>query len=97
MSTNKQSKLKAWMTQATPEWRKRMADLAGTTVGTLHQIVGGYRTDGEVSTTPATAARIEEATRKLQSITQLPVVRREDMCRSCRECDILKKARKDER
>jgi hypothetical protein len=92
------NKLKRWMQGATPAEQRRLARLAGTSLGTLQQIAGGYRTKGKLSTTPELARRIELAAFKLRpehlGTGAVVALRREDLCRACRHCDLAKKARR---
>lgn len=81
--------LKGWMQLATPHEKVRMAKLADTTVGTLQQIAGGYRTDGEAHTTPELARAIEEACRKFPS---LPQIKRTQLCPACAKCELARAA-----
>ena len=41
------NQLRLWMQAASQDEKAALADLANTTVGTLNQIAGGYRTGGE--------------------------------------------------
>lgn len=82
--------LSAWMRQATPARRERLARLARTTLGTLRQIAGSYRTKGKPSVTPKLAARIEHGVKRIGG----PEVRREELCPACASCEFAKRCRK---
>lgn len=81
--------LQQWMRGATAQEAQRLARLAKTTLGTLRQIAGGYRTDGKASTTPDLARRIEIASAEVGPRTVL----REELCSACAKCDLAKRAR----
>lgn len=85
------NKLKEWLSLATPAEREKLAKEAQTSVGTLRQIAGGYRTDGVVSATPESARRIEFASKKIKN-ANLPELRREDLCLACKNCEYPKKS-----
>jgi hypothetical protein len=76
-----------WMRKHTLNDKIVLAKNAGTTVGTLRQIAGGYRTDGKVSTTPELARRIEIASKG--------ELRRENLCVACGKCELAKIAREE--
>jgi hypothetical protein len=84
---------KKWMTSATLAERVRLASLAKTTLGTLTQVAGGYRTAGKPSTGPELARRIEIASVRLAR-EGLPELKREDLCAACRQCEYARLARK---
>lgn len=77
--------LKDWWTRATPEQKRKMADEVGTTVATLHQMAGAYRTKGQVSVSPLMAAKIERASGG--------AIKREQLCRACGQCELAEIAR----
>ena len=77
-----------WMSTATTRQKQRLARLAGTTVATLRQIAGGYRTNGKPKTGPVMARRIERAGREMW--LDFP---REHLAKACRDCDLLKRCR----
>ena len=84
---------KKWMAAATMAERVRLASLAKTTVGSLTQVAGGYRTAGKPSTGPELARRIEIASARLAR-DGLPVLKREDLCAACGKCEYVKQAKK---
>lgn len=85
--------LAAWWQEATAEEKKALAQLAETTVESLHQMAGAYRTDGELRITADVARRIEAATKKLQR-RGLKMLRREDMSPACSQCEFAAKCRR---
>lgn len=85
--------LKAWWQAATPEEKRRMAQLAGTSVESVHQMAGAYRTEGELRLTPEKARGLELASKKLAR-KGLPVLRREILAPACGQCEFAKKCRK---
>lgn len=80
--------LKSWWVQATPYQRDALAHEIGTTPQALRQMSMAYKTDGEVSLSPSTAAAIEKALHG--------AIRREDLCPACGQCDLAKVARRKE-
>ena len=88
--------LKKWMDAATAVEKGELANLAGTTVGTLNQIAGGYRTEGVASVRSGLAGRLEAASVKLaEANPKLPTLRRVDLSPECRGCDIAKRCQVD--
>lgn len=85
--------LKRWMGAATPIEKTRLAKLARTSLGTLQQQAGGYRTEGRVSMSADLAARVEKATQKLVR-KDLPVLHRADLCEACGRCEFAREAKK---
>lgn len=86
------NQLKIWMTAATAEEKAALADLADTSVGTLNQIAGGYRSNGDASVRAGLARKLEKAAATLNRRNQsLPVLLRTDLSPECRECDFAKK------
>lgn len=80
------------MHQATPEEREALADLASTTVGTLNQIAGGYRTGGEAIVRSGLARKLEKAAGVLNKRNKnLPQLLRTDLSPECRECEFAQK------
>lgn len=82
--------LRQWLDQATKEQAEKLAKLAKTSLGTLRQIAGGYRTAGEARTTPEMARNIELATLKMPGSLLLP---REKLCPACAQCEYLKQSK----
>jgi len=86
------NQLREWMQHASSAEKKQLAELAGTTLGTLHQIAGGYRNNGSAATRPALARRIELACTLLNKRNKhLPLVLRTDLAPECRECEFAQK------
>lgn len=79
--------LRTWLDQATKPQAERLAKLSKTSLGTLRQIAGGYRTDGEARTTPEMARNIELASAR---ISALPLIPREALCPACAQCEFSK-------
>lgn len=86
------NKMREWLEQATREELDKLARYAKTTVGTIRQIAGGYRTEGEARTIPELARSIELASVKLAR-DGLPVILRDDLCPACAKCEYCKAAR----
>lgn len=82
-----------WMAKATPEEKIQLAQLAQTSVGSLHQIAGGYRSAGKANVRPEMARRIELASTKLAR-NRLPAIRREQLCEACGRCEYAKQVAK---
>lgn len=81
--------MKTWMRAASAEEKRRLADLAETTLGTLFQIAGSYRTKGEPHVEPALAARIEAGTKHLARKGLKPV-HRTQLSPVCAACSYVK-------
>lgn len=75
-----------WMSSATTKDKARLARLARTTVGSLRQLAGGYRTKGRVRATPEQARRIEIAGRRMG--VKFP---RQSLCPACNACEFAKR------
>ena len=84
--------LLTWWHAATPEQKKVLAELAGTTVPGLHQTAHAYRSDGKLRVTPEFAARLERASVQIED---LPVLWREDMSPACGQCELIVGCRDD--
>lgn len=82
------SALKLWMSAATPDEQKLLAERIGTSRPMLYQYAGGHR---EVSA--ARAGEIEAATRTMAKASRgrLPVILRTDLCEACRSCSYAQK------
>lgn len=78
--------LQKWLAAATPEQQRTLACRAKTTVGTLRQIAGGYRTDGKLRASVDLAVRIERASRQMPE-PLVPRLTREDFVDACRTCE----------
>lgn len=84
--------LRLWMQSASSDEKAALADLAGTTVGTLNQIAGGYRTNGEAAIRAGLARKLEKAALVLNKRNKaLPQLLRTDLSPECRECDFAQK------
>lgn len=84
--------LRTWLRAATPKEREKLATLASTTIGSLNQFAGAYRTGGLLNVDADMARRIELATVKLQR-EGLPVVARESLSPACAKCEFAKTCR----
>lgn len=85
--------LTRWMNKSTAPEKRELAALARTTVATLRQIAGGYRTKGKPRASAELARRIEIGTVKLSAAREgrkLPVVLRTDLCSACSVCEYAK-------
>lgn len=86
------NQMQAWMDEASVEEREALAEMAGTTVGTLRQIAGSYRYNGQPSVRSGLARRIEIAADALRRKNKnLPRVVRTDLSPECRECEFAQK------
>lgn len=84
--------LRRWMDVASTKEVRELAELAGTTYGTLHQIAGGYRTKGAAKVRAGLARRIELAAQELRKRNSgLPDIVRTDLSLECRECEFAQK------
>lgn len=83
--------LKLWMAQASAQQIKDLAAGAGTSVGTLQQIAGGYRTEGKASTGPTLARLIELAAEQIPVAVPLS---RGDLCSACAACEHFQSCKK---
>lgn len=79
---------KKWFSTATTPEKRRLARLAGTTEGTLRQVAGAYKTDGDVRASPALARRIE-----IGSIKMGLRFNRETLSPVCRKCELAQRCR----
>lgn len=86
------NQLRVWMLAASQEEKAALADLAGTTIGTLSQISGGYRSNGDANVRSGMARKLENAAKVLNARNQaLPALLRTDLSHECRECDFAQK------
>lgn len=86
------NQLRKWMRAATPQEREQLAALADTTMGTLHQISGAYRSGGKPSVRAGLARRLELAAEQLRKTNRnLPVLVRTDLSPECAECEFAQK------
>lgn len=75
-------KLKMWLSVSTADEKKKMADLAHTSVPHLYHLTGGQR-----GASAALAGRIAEATVMMSLVNpELPVLNRMDLSDDCAEC-----------
>jgi hypothetical protein len=88
------NKMREWLECATRDELDKLARYAKTTVGTIRQISGGYRTDGAASTTPEVARSIELASTKLLR-EGLPLIPRESLCPACAQCEYAKRCSRE--
>jgi len=72
-----------WWNAASPEQKKRLARRASTTVSSLHQLAGSYRTKGKLHASPELARRIEIASRG--------ALKRTELCPACGRCELAKR------
>lgn len=85
------NQMRVWMQAASPNEQAKLAQLSGTTIGTLHQISGSYRTGGTPTVRSGLAGRIQSAANDLRKKNKLlPVVLRTDLSPECRDCDYAK-------
>lgn len=78
--------MRTWMAKASADDKHRLASLAGTSVGTLYQIAGGYRDPDQLPRISAElAGRLETASRAAE-FNGLPVLRRDKLCPACAKC-----------
>lgn len=82
---SKENAMRRWVDAANPTELIKLAKLSKTTVGTLRQIAGAYRTKGVARTTPAVAQAISAASVKTER-DGLPRIVQGDLCPSCAEC-----------
>ena len=86
------NQLKVWMQAASTEEKTALADLADTSVGTLNQIAGGYRSNGDAAVRAGPARKLEKAAATLNKRNgALPQLLRTDLAPECRECDFAQK------
>lgn len=86
------NQLKIWMTAATQEEKHALAELAGTSIGSLSQIAGGYRTNGDAIVRSGLARRLEKAAAVLNRRNRsLPGLLRTDLSPECRECEFAQR------
>lgn len=98
--------LARWMDAATPAQQRALAKRADTTLGTLRQVAGGYRTKGKARTTAELAIKIERAAKTIFNVrktpkarvklhrVELPPLHREHLSPACAGCEFAKQCRK---
>lgn len=91
--TTQLNKLMAWFSQATADQRSRLALFSGSSVASIRLAAKGYRKEGAVDVTADFAARLEEAAARVGG--DLPVVKREDLCKACATCPYQLKCNKE--
>lgn len=84
------NEMRRWVDAAIPEELAMLADKAGTTVGTLRQLAGGYRNEGKAVATSSLAISIEKGTKQLAR-PGLPPIMRGDISPVCAGCDLYRK------
>ncbi len=89
------NQMKLWIQVADTGELAKLALLSGTTVGTIQQIAGSYRTDGEPTVRSGLAGRIANASDMLRrSNKKLPRIVRTDLSPECRECEYAQRCLK---
>lgn len=81
--------MRDWIAAATAEELRTLATRARTTVGTLRQLAGGYRSKGRAVASSELATRIELAT-AATARPGLALVKRGDLSSSCAKCDLYR-------
>ena len=85
------NQMRVWMLAASSKEIVRLAEMSGTTVGTLNQISGSYRTGGVPTVRSGLAGRIQSAANDLRRKNKtLPVILRTDLSPECRDCEYAK-------
>ena len=82
------NEMRRWISEATKEQLEALAAGAGTTVGTLRQIAGGYRTGGKAAVSAELALRVEHASVAMLVDSGVRPVLRGDLCAACAGCDL---------
>ena len=77
--------LKRWMQTATAAEKKQLAARAKTTIGTLYQIAGSYRTGGKAQVDADLAGRIAKASKG--------AIRREELSTACARCEYARRCK----
>lgn len=86
------NQLKVFLNAASAAEKTALAEMSGTTLGTLHQVAGGYRKNGEAVVRAGLARRIEEAAIILRKKNRaLPELFRTDLSPECRGCDFAQR------
>lgn len=80
--------IKAWMSAATVDEQKLLAERAGTSRAYLYQLAGGHR-----QASAELGAAIERETKVMAKASKgrLPVVYRTDIVAACRVCEFAQK------
>lgn len=87
------NQMRLWLRAATPDERKALAELSGTTVGSLNQIAGSYRNKDQMPSVKAGfAGLIAKAAQALRKNNKaLPELTRTDLSPDCRDCEYAKR------
>ena len=86
------NQLRLWLDTATTNEKKELAARAGTSIGTLSQIAGGYRNNGDANVRSGLAGKLERAAAQLRRINpRLPQLLRTDLSLECRECEFAQR------
>lgn len=89
------NQMRVWMQAASANEQSRLAEMAGTTIGTLQQIAGSYRNQGQPTVRSGLAGRIQGAARGLRLKNKaLPMLLRTDLSPECRECEYAQRCLK---
>ena len=89
------NQMRVWMQAASANEQSKLAELSGTTIGTLQQIAGSYRTGGNPTVRSGLAGRIQSAANDLRKKNKsLPVVLRTDLSPECRDCEYAQRCLK---
>lgn len=83
--------LKRWMAEAGPGIQAALAKATGTSVAYLYHLAAEASTKYRRNASVELAAKIEEATLKLEKKMALPVVYRTDLNPTCAECPYARK------
>jgi hypothetical protein len=79
--TAKRNKLQAWMQKASPAEKVELAKGAGTTIGTLRQVAGAYRTEGKLRCGALLAIALSGVSHRMHGRNpKLPVLKASDFC-----------------
>jgi len=90
----KMNPFRKWWSAATPAQKRRLARLAKTTVGSLHQLAGSYRTKGVLHASPELARRIEIGAYKMARMPgqpAMPQLLRTELCPACGRCEFAQR------
>ena len=89
-SQEEKNNFQRWYAQSTPDEKKALAERMGTSLATLRQAAGAWRSGGRTRVAPTFARALEEAMADLGH----PRVDREELCPACGACDLARIARK---
>ncbi len=86
--------LREWLDAASLKEKRKLAELAGTTLNKLQQHAGAYRhRDGMLRLSPPLARRVELAAQALAR-TGLPELLREEISPHCTGCEFAERCRR---